>query len=409
MADYYENKFEAELCEYLADNGWLYSPNDAGYDVARALFPDDVLGWLTETQPEELAKVVQTDSPLDVQVKAFDGVLDRLVKVLDGDLNTSGGTLNVLRRGFATGPATFTMAQARPADSLNPATLARYAKNRLRVMRQVYYSQNNRRSIDLVFFLNGLPVATAELKTDFTQSSGIAVEQYKKDRTPRDPSTKKVEPLLQFGKRALVHFAVSNTDVQMTTRLAGDDTRFLPFNLGRDGGKGNPDNPHGSATSYLWERVWQRDAWLKILLTFMHLHVDKKINPITGEMRQNETLLFPRYHQWEVVSQLVESARTDGPGQRYLVQHSAGSGKSNSIAWSAHQLSTLHRQGQKAFRSVIVVTDRTVLDAQLRETIKKIDHKAGVVVAIGDETAKSGKSKSQELTDALNSGAAIII
>ncbi|MGI9156813.1 MAG: type I restriction endonuclease subunit R [Marmoricola sp.] len=413
MADHHEVKFEQELCEYLAEQGWLYSVTDAGYDKARALFPEDLLGWLADTQPDELAKVA-----------GHEALLDRVAKVLDGDLNTTGGTLNLLRRGFSTGSATFSMAQPKPADDLNPVTQERYARNRLRVVRQVHYSTSNgHKSLDLVLFLNGLPVATTELKTDFVQSSGIAVEQYRKDRTPRDPVTRKIEPLLQFGKRALVHFAVSNTDVQMTTRLAGDDTRFLPFNMGRDGGAGNPDNPHGSATSYLWERVWQRDAWLGILLSFMHLHTDRKVNPVTGEQRISESLLFPRFHQWEVVSKLVAAARSEGSGYRYLVQHSAGSGKSNSIAWTAHQLSTLHRvstsgagapcsttgEPEKAFRSVIVVTDRNVLDAQLRETIRKIDHKAGVVVAIGDEANKSGKSKSQELADALRSGAAIII
>ena len=398
MADYHEAKFEAELCEHLAAHGWLYEAGDGDrYDKARALYPDDVFAWLEETQPEELAKVASRDQ-----------LLDRIVKVLDGPLETTGGTLNLLRRGFATGAASFTMVQARPETDLNPETVRRYAANRVRVTRQVRYSQHNGNALDLVFFVNGLPVATVELKTDFTQTSGLAVEQYKRDRTPRDPATNKVEPLLQFGHRALVHFAVSNTDAQMTTHLRGPDTSFLPFNTGDAGGAGNPANPDGSPTAYLWERVWQRDNWLRILLSFMHLHVETKTHPITGETKRSESLLFPRYHQWEAVTALVADAREHGAGKRYLVQHSAGSGKSNSIAWLTHQLATLHdAAGDKVFRSVIVVTDRNVLDSQLRETIKSVDHRAGVVVAIGDDTA-SGTSKSQQLAAALTGLAPII-
>ncbi|HEY0950847.1 type I restriction endonuclease subunit R [Nocardioides sp.] len=398
MADYHEAKFEAELCEHLAAHGWLYDPGDGDrYDKARALYPDDIWAWLEETQPDELAKVASRDQ-----------LLDRIVKVLDGPLETTGGTLNLLRRGFATGAASFAMVQARPETDLNPETGRRYAANRVRVMRQVRYSQHNGNALDLVFFVNGLPVATVELKTDFTQTSGLAVEQYKRDRTPRDPATNKIEPLLRFGHRALVHFAVSNTDAQMTTHLRGADTHFLPFNTGNAGGAGNPANPDGSPTSYLWERVWQRDNWLRILLSFMHLHVETKTHPITGETKRSESLLFPRYHQWEAVTALVADARVQGAGKRYLVQHSAGSGKSNSIAWLTHQLATLHdAAGEKVFRSVIVVTDRNVLDSQLRETIKSVDHRAGVVVSIGDDTA-GGRSKSQQLAEALTSLAPII-
>jgi type I restriction enzyme, R subunit len=278
---HHEAKFEAELCEHLEANGWLYSKNDTDYDKTRALFPEDVFAWLEETQPEELAKVASRDQ-----------VLDRIVKVLDGPLDSTGGTLNLLRRGFQTGAASFDMVQQRPETSHNPETTRRYAANRLRVMRQVHYSRHNQKCLDLVFFVNGLPVATVELKTDFTQTSGLAVEQYKRDRTPRDPETNKFEPLLQFGRRALVHFAVSNEDAQMTTQLRGSETSFLPFNAGNHGGAGNAPNPGGSATAYLWERVWQRDSWLRILLSFMHLHAETRTHPITGETKKSESLLF---------------------------------------------------------------------------------------------------------------------
>lgn len=397
MADHEESKFEAELCEHLEANGWLYSATDAGYDRARALYPEDIWEWLAETQSDELQKV-----------SSLDQVLDRIVKVLDGPLNSTGGTLNLLRRGFQTGTASFSMVQVRPETDNNAETTKRYAANRVRVMRQVHYSLHNQRCIDLVFFVNGLPVATVELKTDFTQTSGLAVEQYRKDRPLRDPATNKFEPLLQFGRRALVHFAISNIDAQMTTHLRAAETSFLPFNTGDHGGAGNPANLHGSATAYLWERVWQRDSWLRILLSFMHLHAETKTHPITGETTKKESMLFPRFHQWEAVSALVGHARDHQAGHRYLVQHSAGSGKSNSIAWLAHQLSTLHdAQGAKVFRSVIVVTDRNVLDTQLRETIKKIDHKAGVVVSVGDDP-QSGLSKSQQLAHALRTTSPII-
>jgi type I restriction enzyme R subunit len=396
--------FEDELCRYLEQNGWLYSHNGTGYDRERALFPEDVFAWLEDTQPEALAQRLPTPGDQD-QARAQ--LLDRLVQVLDKPFAQGGGTLNVLRRGFTDVSTHFDVCQFKPAQQLNPASLERYARVRLRVMRQVFYSTSNKKSIDLVFFVNGLPVATMEVKTDFTQSVQDAVIQYQKDRTPRDLITKKTEPLLVFGKRALVHFAASNSEVWMTTRLAGADTVFLPFNMGNDGGKGNPPNPDGSPTAYLWERVLQRDAWLGIIGSFLHASSRKETDPVTGEVTVRESLLFPRFHQWESVTQLVASAREEGPGHTYLIQHSAGSGKTNSIAWTAHQLSTLHNDsGKKVFDSVIVVTDRTVLDDQLQDAIYQIDHKSGVVVPIMSGT---GDSKSAQLKVALAEGRQIII
>lgn len=405
MAIHNENPFEREICEHLAANGWLYSPTDhepdAVYDRKRALVPDDVFAWLEATQPEMLAKAVK---PATAE-RDREALLDRLVKSLDAPFEASGGqqggTLAVLRRGFTSVPNSFQMAQFKPADDLNATTNAAYAAMRLRVMRQVHYSEKNQKSIDLVLFVNGLPVATIELKTDFTQSVQHAIEQYKSDRDPKG------EPLLGFGRRALVHFAVSNREVHMATKLEGASTRFLPFNQGNDGRAGNPLNPDGSSTSYLWERVLQRDAWLNVIGRFMHLQPIKTVDPVTGDVKKDALLLFPRYHQWESVTQLIEAARTEGPGHKYLIQHSAGSGKTNSIAWTAHQLSTLHRpDGSKAFDSVIVVTDRTVLDTQLQDAIKQIDAKSGVVVAI--DGAASG-SKSEKLAAALQAKAPIIV
>jgi type I restriction enzyme, R subunit len=399
MADFNEYKFEQELCEALETQGWLYSKSDAGYDVELALFPADLLAWLADTQPQEFSKVVKAGDSETSRAKAQNALVQRLAKSLDLPLANGGGALNILRKGFKDGSAKFEMCQFKPADSLNAATLEKYSKVRLRVMRQVHYSKKNRNSIDLVFFVNGIPVATLELKTDFTQNVEDAKTQYKKDRNPKG------EPLLTFGHRALVHFAVSNDEVWMTTKLAGEATYFLPFNKGDNGRAGNPVNPDSSKTSYLWEDVFQRDNWLQIIGRFMHLSIEDSIDPVTGVKERKESLLFPRYHQWQSVTKLVEAARAEGAGNKYLIQHSAGSGKTNSIAWTAHQLSTLHSDsGSKVFDSVIVVTDRTVLDDQLSSAIKQIENKTGVVAVIDN---KNG-SKSSALADALASNKPII-
>ena len=408
MADYNEITLEQEIAESLESNGWLYSPDDTGYDRERALFPEDVFGWLQDTQPAELAKVVK-----DGSIKERGQVLDRLVKRLDSPLEAGGGTLNVLRKGFSHIAARFTMAEFKPESTLNPTTVDRYGKMRLRVMRQVHYSTASNHSLDLVLFVNGLPVATLELKTDFTQSVADAIEQYKKDRPVKDPATGRRQPLFGFGTRALVHFAVSNEEVWMTTRLDGPKTHFLPFNRGDlDGGAGNPPANGGqSATAYLWTEVLARDNWLTIIGRFLHLETRKRRDPISGEVKTSTTLIFPRFHQWDAVTRLTAAASVEGPGHKYLIQHSAGSGKTNSIAWTAHRLARLQVDNAKVFDSVIVVTDRTVLDSQLQEAIKQIDNDAGIVTAIDiDEARKHGEtSKSGLLAKALTSGKLIIV
>jgi type I restriction enzyme R subunit len=409
MAQHNEIELENEICEHLAAHGWEYSANDAGYDKERALFPADLFGWLEDTQPDELAKVVKAVAPDVAKQKAQ--VLDRLVKVLDAPMSSGGGTLHALRTGFRHVGAAFRLCQFRPETTLNAATVEAYGKVRLRVMRQVHFSTADQRSVDLVFFVNGLPVATAELKTDFTQSVGDAIAQYRDTRAPQDPKTRKRQPLFESGARALVHFAVSNDEVWMTTRLRGAATHFLPFNRGTEsGGAGNPVNPHGSATSYLWERVLQRDAWLEILGRFMYVKTEKSIDPISGKRSAVSQLRFPRFHQWEAVTTLVEAAATEGPGHRYLVQHSAGSGKTDSIAWLSHRLARLQVDNTKVFDSVIVVTDRNVLDAQLQDAIKQIDNDQGIVATI-DATAASreGVAKSGLLAKSLTDGKLIIV
>jgi len=273
---------------------------------------------------------------------------------------------------------------------------------RCRVVRQVRYSPHGEESIDLVLFVNGIPVSTLELKTDFTQPVENAKNQYRNDRLPKNPKNGHVEPLLTPIRGAVVHFAVSSDEVYMTTELAGDKTDFLPFNLGNDGAAGNPPNPRGYRVSYLWERALQRDALLDIIGQFAHVETFE--NEVDGKTVKASRLLFPRFHQWDVVTKLLEAAREEGPGRRYLIQHSAGSGKSNSIMWLAHRLHSLHDAAdRRVFDTVIVVTDRNVLDKQLSDTIFQFTHEKGVVRTIRDGT------KSKELLDALKAKTAIII
>lgn len=402
-----EHVLEEEIVEHLAANDWLYSPTDTGYDRELALFPEDVLGWLEESQPTEFAKVVR---PNDTEVQrgaAERSILTRLARALDHDPLKNGGTIRMLHEGFSMvplhgGAVKFRMAQFRPATTNNPDTLAAYGKMRLRVMRQVHYSARHpNKALDLVLFVNGIPVATIELKTDFTQPIGNAVARYQFDRNPAG------EPLFAFAKRSLVHFVVSNSEVRMTTKLAGPETRFLPFNRGYDMGAGNPPNLDGSASSYFWEEILRRDTWLRLLGSFVHLQVDVNVDPDTGTKTRTEKVLFPRYHQWRAVTRLTGAARNEGPGNRYLVQHSAGSGKTNSISWLAHQLSQLHdNQNERVFDTVVVVTDRTVLDKQLQDAITQFEKQAGVVQSIARD---GGESKSTQLAAALSSGKNIVI
>ncbi|WP_144803656.1 type I restriction endonuclease subunit R [Curtobacterium sp. BH-2-1-1] len=402
-----ESVLENEIAEHLAAKGWLYSPTDAGYDRELALLPEDALGWLEESQPTEFAKVVR---PTDTGVQrdaAARGILTRLAKSLDLDPLKNGGTIRILHEGFSMvplhgGAVKFRMAQFRPATTQNPDTLEAYAKMRVRVVRQVRYSvKHPNKALDLVLFVNGIPIATIELKTDFTQAIENAVDQYRFDRSPAG------EPLFGFAKRSLVHFVVSNSEVRMTTKLAGASTRFLPFNKGADDGAGNPANPDGSASSYFWEEILQRDTWLQLLGSFVHLQVETDVDPDTGKKTRTQKVLFPRYHQWRAVTRLVETARTEGAGNRYLVQHSAGSGKTNSISWLAHRLAQLHDdENQRVFDTVVVVTDRTVLDKQLQDAIAQFEKQAGVVQSI---TKDGGESKSKQLAAALTGGKNIVI
>lgn len=386
-----EHHFETEICAHLATHGWLYAEGDAAhYDRTHALYLPDLLAWIEATQPDSWQRLARTHG-----AAAGERIAERVRKNLN-----ERGTLEVLRRGVEMLglKEPLSLVQFKPALAINPLILQHYAVNRLRVVRQVRHSPNNPSdALDLVLFVNGIAVATAELKSDFTQSVNDAVDQYRFDRNPH-PKGGVAEPLLDFPGGALVHFAVSQAEVMMTTRLAGPATRFLPFNRGNHGAAGNAPNPDGFATAYLWEEVWARDSWLEILGRYLIGKRDDK-KQLTG-------VIFPRYHQLDATRKLVGDVLAQGAGQRYLIQHSAGSGKTNSIAWSAHFLADLHdAQHKKIFDSVLVVSDRNVLDAQLQEAIFDFERTTGVVETI---TSEHG-SKSAQLGQALKDGKKIIV
>lgn len=419
-----ELTFQNDVIAEMVAGGWKRG-NPEKYDRALALYPEDVLGFVQDTQPEQWEKFCGL-YPSNPEQKFLERVAAQLDKAdpnaADKAMRTFG-TLGVLRHELRDRGTRFSLCQFKPEHDLNPDTLARYDQNRLRVVPEVVYSpwateaefaatgvKAKAWRIDLVLFVNGIPVTTMELKSEFKQAADRAIKQYRTTRLPVDPVTKKPEPLLTFKRGALVHFAVSQYEVFMATRLAGDSTVFLPFNRGtKDGGAGNdaPEDVSRYATDYLWNEVLLPHNLLNILARFVHLEIKEK-EDWNGRKYKQETMIFPRYHQWDVVSQLIDTARTEGPGHKYLIQHSAGSGKSNSIAWVAHQLSALYTPtGTKQFHSVIVVTDRTVLDDQLQETITQFEHTDGVVGRINREEGEG--SKSEKLAAALEASQPLII
>jgi type I restriction enzyme, R subunit len=391
MSLHKEVHFESEICEHLAAYGWLYDEGDAALcDRAHGLFLPDLMAWVEATQGDSFLRLTKTHGA---------GLPSVLAERVRKNLNERG-TLDVLRRGVEMLglKEPLTLAQFKPALAINPAIQANYAANRLRVVRQVAHSPNNpKEELDLVLYVNGIAVATVELKSDFTQSVHDAVDQYRFDRHP-NPKGGVMEPLLGFPGGALVHFAVSQSEVMMTTRLAGPATTFLPFNRGNNGAAGNAPNPEGFATAYLWEEVWARESWLDILHRYCIGKRDDK--------KQLKSVIFPRYHQLDATRRLVADVLASGAGQRYLIQHSAGSGKTNSIAWTAHFLADLHdADNKKMFDSVLVVSDRNVLDAQLQEAIFDFERTTGVVASITNEHG----SKSAQLSQALKDGKKIIV
>ena len=389
-----ERAFETYVEEmFLTTGGWK-SGSNADWDKERALFPAQVFAFIQETQPT-----------LWEQMKTLHGagLEPLLLGTLGKELDTKG-SLHVLRHGFKFYGRTFHLGYFKPAHEANPDVLTLFAQNRLTVTRQVPCHPGDNRTLDIVLSVNGLPVATIELKNPGTgQNWRHAVRQYKQDRDPR-------APLFDFKKRALVHFAADTDEVHMTTRLAGDKTYFLPFNRGSHPGQiicgaGNPQHKSGYRTGYFWEEVLQRESFFDILGHFMFIEKkDEKVDDGRGGYRwvTRETMIFPRYHQLDAVRKLVTGARGEGPGRNYLIQHSAGSGKTNSISWLSHRLASLHGAAdEKTFDCVIVVTDRQVLDRQLQDAIYQIEHAQGVVKAIDQD--------SKQLAAALIDGTKIVI
>ena len=386
--DVKEKRFEQDIEEYLVTEGGYQKGDPRAFDREKALDVGAFLQFVRTSQPKAWArfeKIYGADSERQL-VERF----CREVKM--------AGLLKVLRQGFTDRGIKFRAVFWKPETTINETTQAQYAANILHCTRQLHYSLHNENSIDMVLFVNGIPVVSMELKCQFTgQDTANAIEQYKLDRASKDP-------IFAFGQRVLVHFAVDLSNVFMTTRLEGEDTYFLPFNQGSNGagkvgGKGNPINPDGYDTAYLWQTVLCKDRLLEILHKYMHLQVDR--DPKTGAVK-SERMIFPRYHQLDVVTKLLADVRARGAGHNYLIQHSAGSGKSNSIAWLAYRLASLHNdRDEKIFQSVIIVTDRRVLDSQLQNTVYQFDHVEGVVQKIDKNAA--------QLRDAINDGVGIII
>ena len=367
--------------QYRTDTGHGYQLGwSSDYDREFAVDTEKFWGFLQSTQSDQLAKL--KDRPNWQRL-----VLEMLNKRIK-----KHGILKVLKNGLSIDDAHFTLLYSAPYNDINPEVARNFERNVFSVTRQLYYAQTETKlSIDMVLFINGLAIATLELKNAWTgQTTYHAKKQYCNDRDPN-------EPLLQFG-RCLVHFAVDTDEVYMTTRLAGKKTHFLPFNKGHNHGKGNPPNSEGHRTDYLWQEVLTRYSLSNIIEHFAKLVEDK--DPKTK--RVTKTLFFPRYHQLEVVRNLLKHVGDNGIGHTYLIQHSAGSGKSYSITWAAYQLIELYKPGadHPMFDSVVVVTDRRVLDKQLRKDIKLFSEVKNIVAPAFN---------SQELKTSLESGKKIII
>lgn len=379
-----ENTFETALVQSLKEQGGYTEGNAPDYSPELGMFKYEVIKFLQESQPKRWEKISAIHG-----ADADNRVIQRLYKELD-----LRGSLDVLRNGFVDYGVRFQMAFFQPASGLNPDAVDLYNKNNLKVYRQIHYSTKNKNSVDVLLSLNGIPVATLELKNQFTgQNVGNALKQYSSTRDNR-------EILFAFKKRCLVHFAVDQDEVFMTTNLNGSQTYWLPFNKGSNNGKGNPQNPNGYRTAYLWENILQKDSWMEIIQRFVHLQTEEI--EVDGKIYKKEKLIFPRYHQLDAVREISKKVLEVGTGKNYLIQHSAGSGKSNSIAWLAYRLSSLHNAtDERIFDSVIVVTDRKVLDQQLQNTIYQFEHKTGVVQKIDKD--------STQLALALGYGTNIII
>lgn len=381
-----EIAFEKSIEDVLLKTGYQALSSQL-FDKEKAIFPEQIITFIKATQAKEWNKLESILKENTAHQIIYD--LTKWIEI--------HGILSTLRHGFKCYGKRLQMAYFKPSHFMNQEVLEKYKKNILGITRQLYYSTKNKNSIDVVLSLNGLPIVTLELKNQLShQNINHAKQQYKNDRDPR-------ELIFEFKKRTLVHFGVDTDVVEMTTRLVKEATYFLPFNKGNAGGAGNPVDTEGLSykTAYLWKEVLQKDSLLEIISKFIHLQIDEKITE-EGRKVKKETLIFPRYHQLKAVRKMIRTALHDDVGTNYLIEHSAGSGKSNTIAWVAHRLSSLHKaDNTKLFDSVVVITDRVVLDRQLQDTIYQFEHKNGVVLKI-DKNAK-------QLAESLENGVPIII
>lgn len=382
ITDINEYRFESDIEASLtsAEGGWTKTTDV--YDPGTGLYTNTLIAFVQRTQPREWERFERqcNSDPVRKFVNAFNNACDE------------DGLVSVLRHGFKHRGITFRVCYFKPESHLNKTAYEQYEANICNCVRQWHYSSNNEKlAVDMVLVINGIPVFAIELKNQYTgQTVDNAKRQWMYDRDPH-------ELCFQFNKRILAYFCIDQLDACMATKLDGGKTYFLPFNqgsngAGQDGGKGNPVNPDGYPTSYVWETVLQKDSALDIIQKFIHAPKGEK------------KLIFPRYHQLDVVRKLIADVKENGAGVNYLIQHSAGSGKSNSIAWTAYRLASLHDINNKpVFSSVIIITDRTVLDRQLQDTVSSFDHTLGSVQTIGE-----GKS-SKDLRDAINNGDRIIV
>jgi type I restriction enzyme R subunit len=405
---HFESTLEQIITEHLSASGWILGNPDE-YSRALGLDLRELQAFILGTQQSAWERLVSLHGNEAAAMKKFS---ERLFKEID-----NRGTVDVIRKGVIDLGVKFQLAYFVPAHDLTPENREKYNANRLTVTRQIKMSETNvDDSIDLVFFLNGIPVATAELKSQTAgQNVKHAIKQFRNDRKPND---------LIFRNRSLVNFALDENDVFMTTHLKGVSTTFLPFNkgdsgAGKAGGMGNPLDPKGEKTRYFWHEVLQRDNWLRILGSY--IHVSYKIDEATGKKTGEKTIIFPRFHQWHSVEAMLQATSISGPGVNRLAQHSAGSGKSNTISWLAHRLSVLHspaeidrespltakgiNPNEPLYDKVIVVTDRRVLDQQLRDTVASFDHQPGSIVSVREDAG----AKNAQLREALQTKATRII
>lgn len=380
-----ETAFEQVIEDHFLTHGYLKTLTK--FDKTRAIFPEIAINFIRQTQPKEWAKLEALHGE-----NTPNQVITDLCKWMD-----TYGSLHTLRHGFKCYGRTLRIAYFKAAHSLNTDLETRYNANQLGITRQLQYSDRNHNELDITLSLNGIPLVTIELKNPVTgQTVEQGKQQYRQDRDPH-------EVIFEFKRRTLVHFTVDTEEVWMTTRLAGKATHFLPFNQGYNNGAGNPPDPQGRTyrTAYFWEEVLQRDSLLELLAQFLHLQIEEKYDD-QGRKFKKESMIFPRYHQLQAVRQLIDATQLEGIGQNYLIEHSAGSGKSNTIAWLTHRLSSLHNeQNQRIFDSVIVISDRRILDQQLQDTIYQFEHRQGVIQKIDKD--------SKQLAQALESAVPIII